>query len=96
MPLRRFTGDSSPNLDNPAVPRLPMVDVDKGDELVWAEVREYELRARASRDGLPPDLNLKDLVERYREHLEQVASEGYDAGTMRVTSSGEKFVYIDL
>ena len=77
MPLRHAV-NSSLNLENPALPRLLMVDAENGN--IWAEVRDHELRARAERDGLASDTKLEALVEHYREQIERLASEAYDAG----------------
>jgi hypothetical protein len=73
-----------------------MVDVAKGSDLIWCVVAEHKLRARAARDGVPTGLELAALFERYREYLEQRASDAYDAGKWVVAPNGIRFIYIEI
>jgi hypothetical protein len=59
--------------------RFPLTD---GKSLIWGEVSELALRERAVRDEIKTGLEKWALFERYRQILEELASELFDEGKM--------------
>ena len=93
MPLRRALGDDV-NWNNPSVVSFPMVDAEGA--LWWGEIRTHDLRMRAIRDEFPPGSQTSDLFAEYREMLEGLAGQAYDAGRCRVTPDGRRVVVVEL
>ena len=57
--------------------RFPLTD---GKSLIWGEVSSLALRERAMRDEVKTGLEKRALFDRYRQILEQLASELFDDG----------------
>jgi hypothetical protein len=94
MPLRRAVLQQEPRFDHPSIIRFPMIDGECPSEIVWGEVSDFILRARAVRDGKEGLLRRK-LFEQYRLTLEGLASEAYDDERTGLASDGARIVPVD-